>query len=270
MIKPREYDWLFVSDVHLGVDDNVRENNSELLPEALETLLKLGITTKSFVLIGDFFENWFISSEEYLDTEQGKIKIERTFQLAKLLSINGKIIYIPGNHDSNSITLKLPVKIRKYLESKEVTIQKRIITDKIVVAHGHQGNYSKFTWAVSVKIIRLVNWICKLFPNTLNKLEHWSNTFFDFNPNITTKSEISFYKKLGKRLKQENRLMIVGHTHLPKVIPKLNSVNVGDWVRNKTICLGLESDNRINISCISYNELSKEFSFNYISTFNIE
>lgn len=229
------YDRLILSDIHLYTSSEVVETNNWRIGEFLDHLLEEGKKFSSIILLGDVFENWYVSSEEEIkkDPKIASIFFEKLNRLCK-----GEKIYVIGNHDTKSSIMRLPNAVRELLEKNGFTICTRHEEEKVVFVHGHQGSISSTQWFLQMMGVKLWYWICKLFRSP--SLYEWGFSFVEKNASYRSsdqKKKLSFYVDLIRRVKSNGKLIVFGHTHVPMIDKELRILNTGDWMENTTFVI---------------------------------
>lgn len=230
------FERLFISDLHYPIKGNMVDNSHRQLFEMLGMFRGRGYLFKEIYLVGDICENWYISSASHFKKNPEDYKILfRSFEA--ILHPQGKKYYLVGNHDSRSPLLKLPHVIQQFLQQRNWLIREMVRDEQIVVAHGHQGEYGHLAWFLSVVFVRFLYFLGLFVPGLFSMLHNWHEKFSNFRSGKTHQHELKFYSRLSSRLEQQNRVMIVGHTHHFLSFTNLNIVNTGDWMDSRSLVI---------------------------------
>jgi len=207
---------LFLSDLHLG---------SPLFESEDKVLSLLEEEYDKIILVGDIIDIW----------ESGLLSIIADNQiLLKKINELENVIVIKGNHDPNIPTLE-SVFYGKYVNDM---YSFKVDGKLILVIHGDEFDWlvTKHSWLA--KLLFPIHWILERFGINL---KGW---FRDLFCSISSKRDKKYYNELVLDMEKElfNKYkgfydcIVVGHTHLPKIIEENNFiyVNCGDWVHNKT------------------------------------
>jgi len=233
--KDTVYDALYISDIHYLLRKKVRSHMHKELFKLLDHLNKKRVRFRKIFLVGDIIENWYFSSQRKLVRKYGRKRFNKLFDridaLATPLSLK---VYLIGNHDSFSYIIRLPPKIEQYLKERHYTVVEKYETERLVVLHGHQGQYGKFQWFVDILGVRLLHLLSQIFPAIFTTMENFYRKHFNFDRNETEAEVCEYYGALRERSNQGNRLLICGHTHQAMADPQLRVVNTGDWIESGT------------------------------------
>jgi UDP-2,3-diacylglucosamine pyrophosphatase LpxH len=229
------YDALYISDIHYLLKKKIRNHMHKDLFKLLDHLKKRGVRFRKIFLVGDIIENWYFSAQRKLVRKFGKKRFNKLFDrfdaLATPLSLK---VYIIGNHDSFSYVISLPPKIEQYVKGRGYVIAENYETERLVVIHGHQGQYGKFKWFLDILGVRLLHLISYIFPSIFTTMENFYRKHFNFDRNETEEEVRDYYGILRERSNQGNRLLICGHTHQFMADQKLRVINTGDWIESGT------------------------------------
>lgn len=233
--KNTVYDAIYISDIHYLLRKKVRSHMHKDLFKLLDHLRKQGIRFRKIFLVGDIIENWYFSSQRKLVRKYGKKRFNKLFDrfdaLATPLSLK---VYLIGNHDSFSYIISLPKKIEQYLKERDYIISESYETERLVVLHGHQGQYGKFKWFLDILGVRLLHLLSYVFPSIFTTMEAFYRKHFNYDRNETEAEVEHYYGILRERANQGNRLLICGHTHQPMADARLRVINTGDWIESGT------------------------------------
>ena len=206
---------LFLSDLHLG---------SPLFKSENKILSLLEEEYDKIILVGDIIDIW--------ENDLVSIVCDNQNLLKKINTLNNVII-IKGNHDP-SITALESVFYQKDVNDRFML---KVDNKSILVIHGDEFDclVTKYSWLA--KLLFPVHW---LFERLGVNLKGW---FRDLYCSISSKRDKKYYNALVLDMERElfNKYkglydcVVVGHTHLPKIIQEdgFTYVNCGDWVHNK-------------------------------------
>lgn len=235
---------VIMSDCHRGSGDNYDNfiKNQNIFESALIHYYQKGFT---YIELGDGDDMWEVENykdiiEEHLDT----------FKILKKFHENNRLLMIYGNHD---ICKKYPKVLKetfyeyydKETEKKEELLKNLVVLESLILKyneheifliHGHQAGFLNSTlWPVARFLVRHV-W------RPLENIGIQDPTSAAKNYKGTKKTE----KKLEKWSKENNKILIAGHTHRP-IFPKLGEslyFNDGSCVHpNGITCIEIENGN---------------------------
>ncbi|MBX3721502.1 MAG: metallophosphoesterase family protein [Turneriella sp.] len=233
--KDTVYDAIYLSDIHYLLKKKIRTHMHKDLFKLLDHLKKRGVRFRKIFLVGDIIENWYFSAQRKLVRKFGRKRFNKLFDRFDALATPVSLkIYLIGNHDSFSYVGSLPPKIDQYLRERDYLIQDRYDSERLVVLHGHQGQYSKFSWFVNILGVRLLHLVSYIFPSIFTTMENFYRKHFNFDRNETEAEVLEYYGTLRERSNQGNRLLICGHTHQAMADQKLRVINTGDWIESGT------------------------------------
>lgn len=235
---------VIMSDCHRGAGDNYDNfiKNQNIFLAALQYYYHKGFT---YIELGDGDEMWEV--KDYKDIIE--IHLDSFKQLKKFYE-DGRLIMIYGNHD---IVKKSPEILEKYFYKyydkiskqdksllKNLIVYESLILDyenyDIFLIHGHQVDFLNSTlWRLSRFLVRYL-W---------KPLEHIGIkdlTSAAKNYGVTKNTE----KKLKNWSKQNNKILIAGHTHRP-IFPEIGEslyFNDGSCIHpNGITCIEIEKGN---------------------------
>lgn len=256
--------FIIMSDCHRGEgnwSDNFF-NNQSLFFTALNYYYKNGFT---YIELGDGDELWENRKIDKI------IKMHSdAFWLMSRFFREGRLHMIYGNHD---IIKKDPRFIQKtcnsfYCDSQDtksplfpgieitegILLQHKQTNDKILLAHGHQGDFINDTlWRVSRFLVRYVWRPLEL----IGVHDPTSTSYNDSKKNIIEKNMIDW-------VQNNNQMLIVGHTHLP-AFPKVGDplyFNDGCCVHPRCIT-GIEISNG-SIALVKWSVMTRHDQVLYI------
>ncbi len=233
MLKFRKnsvFDSLFLSDIHYLIDKKKTAHNQ--LFSTLNYFHKRNIFFREIILVGDIIENWYFNASRKI--KKRKKKINKLFDLLERIVVNnGRQIYLIGNHDTTSYDLTLPQEISSFLKQRKWQILEIYETASMIVFHGHQGQYGRIRWRITIILLRILYRI----PLLWTFLEFIYSRFLDFDKNLSDHAMTGFYDRLSRQQHQGNRVMVLGHTHHFTCIPENRVINTGDWIYSKSLVI---------------------------------
>lgn len=230
------FERLYISDLHYPIKGAMVDNSHRQLFEMLGLFRGRGYLFKEIYLVGDILENWYISSESHIKKNREDYELLfRSFE--SILAANGKKYYIVGNHDSRSLLLKLPPLVDKFVKERGWQVHEVIEDEQVIVAHGHQGEYSRFAWFFNILLVRLFYFLGMFVPGLFSAVHSWHDNLTNFRSGKTRQDELAFYANLSRRLNQQNKTLVVGHTHHFVAFPYLNIANTGDWMNSRSLII---------------------------------
>lgn len=233
--KNSVYDALYISDIHYLLKKRVVNHRHRDLFKLLDFLRKRQVRFRKIFLVGDIIENWYFSAQRKLVRKYGRKRFNKLFDridaVAHPVSLK---VYLIGNHDSISYFISLPPKIEQYLRERDYVIAETWENDRVVVLHGHQGQYGKIFWFVNILGVRLLHMVSSVFPSVFAIMENFYRKHFNFDRNETEEEIKEYYRILRERANQGDRLLICGHTHQAMADMRLRAINTGDWIESGT------------------------------------
>jgi len=224
-----------------------------LLFDFLNYQINKKVKYEKIVLIGDIIEDWYIDSN---DVFKNYPEIMMLF-FYKLKMLTKRIIFVKGNHDSDSTWGKLPRRTKEFLEGLDVEIcYRQFHEDNLVYSHGHKGE-SGFPLIMLLNILgakivfNTLKWIAKLFGTKGKTLYSKLKPYYDKITNSdgigdTQEEHEIYYTKVRARLNvPEECTLVCGHTHRPLVLESMKVINDGDWMSHTTF---VEIDHNSNIA----------------------
>jgi len=225
------YDALYISDLHF-IPEAAKYglNNQTSLSLLLKSFKEQGIRFEMVFIVGDGFENWFVSSEnEFINNPNSYHVLLRSLE-----QISKKRFYIIGNHCTRSLAMVLPRIIKSYLKRRGWKVLREYWDDKVVVLHGHQAQYGRLQWAILIQLAYLLYTILRLIPGGLKLYERFVLSVIDYDKTASEQEHLKYQIKLINKIDRGGRWLISGHTHRPIHFKKLRTINTGDWSINKT------------------------------------
>jgi UDP-2,3-diacylglucosamine pyrophosphatase LpxH len=238
--------FILFSDLHKGDNSYADDfsHNMSIYKQALQQYYDQNFT---YIELGDGVELW----ENYSFEPIYKAYIE-IFDLLKLFQKDDRLHLLWGNHDMvfrNPLTVEKIV--RKFFRPK--TLKEKVqffdleyhesillhveeAAKKILLIHGHQADYLNYDlWKVSRFFVRYF-WM---------PLQKWFGVKDPTSPAKNYKNLIKIERKLKNWiLKNDNQMVIAGHTHRPR-FPDVNELpyfNDGSCVHPNSI-IGIEIKN---------------------------
>jgi len=206
---------IIIGDLHLGIRDNADDfdGHDTLFLSSIPSYLDKGY---SLLLGGDITDDWENPDRSKIETKYPKI-----FQV-----LSREILWIPGNHDSNSLLQR--AYILQLGSGRE-----------ILWTHGHIGDFFNYQ----------ASWLGKFFVRHVWRNLQMTGIFKD----LTTATNRNPKKHEATRLafldwaQTRNKEVIFGHTHFATEGP---SWNCGSWVGNGGQAIVIEGD-RIEVKYFS-------------------
>lgn len=260
--KNRVFDAVYISDIHYLIDRKIKSHAHKELFQALKYLHKKGIRVRKIYLLGDIIENWYFSAASRL--KKKKKRLEKFFEkIEKITFLNSEKYFIIGNHDTVNYNQSLPPLVKNFLLEHNWKILEKFENDSIVAVHGHQGQYGKISWFLSIFMVRILYQIARINPRFWHFLESLYKRRINYDWHNTIEESIRYYERLSKKVKQKDRILITGHTHQFIFLESYRIINTGDWVESKTMVFQRGK----KFAGFSYNDKRKlpfkrEFSFN--------
>ena len=248
---------LTLSDLHLPINDSMNSfsSNMPLLFEFLNFQINKKVRYEKIVLIGDIVEDWYIDSNDAFD----KYPEILFLFFYKLKMLSDRVIFVQGNHDSDSVFGKLPRRTRTFLEEIGVEIYTRnFVEDKLFYSHGHKGEIGFYIWVflniIGAKIaFNVLKWISSFCGDLGRKIYNKIKPYVDAITNSggigdTKEDHEIYYAKVRARIGvPENMTLVCGHTHRPLVLDTVKVINDGDWMSHSTF---VEIDHNANLAFI--------------------
>lgn len=241
--KNTVYEALYISDIHYLLRKKIRSHMHKELFKLLDHLYLKGVRFRKLYLVGDIIENWYFSSQRKLVRKFGRKRFNRLFdRFDRIATPISQKIYLIGNHDSFSYIISLPPKIELYLKERGYSIAEKHETDRLLVVHGHQGQYGKISWFLNILGVRILHSVSIVFPSIFTVMENFYRKHFNYDRNETPEEVEAHYGRLREKLDQGNRLMICGHTHQPMADERLKVINTGDWIESGSFVVENEGE----------------------------
>lgn len=233
--------YLFISDIHLGLQSKETENNKERL--LVEFLKSTASDCKELFIVGDLFDYWFEYKRVY---QKGYF---RTLTALQDLTEKGvKVHYFIGNHDflhRNFFTDEIGAIL--YENPIEIMLNNK----KFFIGHGDGLVKNDFGYLILKKIMRskgiqkLYSLIHPDFGIGLARLTSKSSRNYTSHKNY---GEVDGLFEAAKiRIDKGFDYVIFGHLH-KRISQKYNSgyyVNLGSWLDKP--CYGIFRQNNFEI-----------------------
>jgi len=207
---------LFLSDFHLG---------SPLFKSENEIFSLLNDDYDVVFLLGDTIDTW--------EDDLWSIVTKNNMLLRKLNSLPNLII-IKGNHDPDLDDLSRVFPAKEVVWSYEFEDNGK----KGIVVHGDEFDHmvTKYSWIA--RLLWPINWLLERVG--INIKAFFRETYHS----LAAKREKKYYndlvltveKEIVNKYKDKYDYIVIGHTHLPKLIVQDDYVyvNCGDWIHNQT------------------------------------
>ena len=227
-MKSTKYRTIFISDVHIG------SAGSQV--KALLEFLKNN-SSDALYLIGDIFDFWILPKTKRWEPEYNEL-IRHILKRSK----TSKVVYIPGNHDSD---------IREFvgmyfgnIEIAQDVVYESIHGDKYLLLHGDEADSSIRLHPRMARLGSLLYETMIMLNIQINRLrsivnlKHWS---FSEWLKHRVKDAIQYINRFENVIieitnKRDCMGVICGHIHTPadKFIENTRYINCGDWISNRT------------------------------------
>lgn len=205
---------LYISDLHLG---------SPLFESSYYVSELLGKDYDKVVIVGDLFDIWEDSIDDI---------VKDNIKLVNVMRSLNNLIIVTGNHD--------PSKEKMEEIFPNASVCDYYADGKKIFIHGHEFDYlvTKYDWAAKLLFplhwvlerlhINMKNWIVRLFHSiSAKKQKKYYNDLV-----------LAIEKDAVKKYKDKFDVIIMGHTHLPKLVitDGVTYINVGDWTFHNVYC----------------------------------
>jgi UDP-2,3-diacylglucosamine hydrolase len=222
---------IVASDFHLKfVENREDKERRERVVSFLDSLIN---KTDLLILNGDIFDLWFVWKNVII---KGYFPILK--KLSDLRESGCRIVFIAGNHDfwfRDFLTGFLDIEISRHDFFEEIDGQ------KIYVSHGDLFTSNDLRYKIFRAMVRnkfIMNFYGLLHPDLAlglgKSLSRTSRKQLASSDHLKKKETglIAF----AKRKLDECDIVIMGHSHLPKVEILDNGIyaNAGDWLKNST------------------------------------
>ncbi len=233
--------YLFISDVHLGLQSKIVEKRKERL---LVDFLKVASeNAKELFIVGDLFDYWFEYKRVY---QKGFF---RTFTALQDLTEKGiKVHYIIGNHDfMHNNFFRDEIGANMYEEPVSVELNNH----KFFIGHGDGMVKNDIGYNILKKILR---------NKTLQKIYSWvhpdigvfiasntSKTSRDYTSKKNYGEEDGLFEAAKTKIDEGYEYVLFGHLHRRCLLNYKNGVyiNLGSWL--DAPCYGIFKDDKFEI-----------------------
>jgi UDP-2,3-diacylglucosamine pyrophosphatase LpxH len=258
--KNRTYDAIYISDIHYLLNKKIKNHRHQDLFALFYFLRKRGVRFRKLYLVGDVIENWFFDAQKKIrkDKKQKK-RLDKLFdRLEQIVPPDGKKYFVVGNHDTTAFTMELSPELESYLKKRNWRIGERFSHKNVVVLHGHQGQYTKITWALNILILRCLHVLALFIPDFFHVMENFYDRHLNRQDPATPEEKLAYYRRLSHISDQGSRVLISGHTHDFLCLPEFRIINTGDWVKSRTFVI---QDGRkwIGVKMKDYKEYDRVF-----------
>lgn len=211
---------LFLSDFHLG--SPLFNSNDEII-----SLLNK-YTYDNIFLLGDIIDSW--------EDNVTNITI-RNDELLDEINKFDNVTIVKGNHDPSIKVLETIFPNIHITDKYEYIIDKK----KAILLHGDEFDFmvTKYSWLA--RLFYPIHWLLERFGLNIKGFLR------DLYCSMSNKRDKKYFNKLllsvetglVNKYRNDYDYVIVGHTHMPKVVnlPDCKYVNCGDWIHNRTYIL---------------------------------
>lgn len=233
--------YLFISDIHLGLQSNEIEKQKERLLVKFFNFAQENC--KELFIVGDLFDYWFEYKKVY---QKGFFRTLTALQ--DLTENNIKVHYIIGNHDFMHFNFfENEIGVNLYENPIETTLNGK----KFFIAHGDGMIKNDIGYNIIKKILRnkfiqqLYSWIHPDIGITL--ASHTSKSSREY----TTKKDYGKVDNLFEVAKEKIDAgfdyVLFGHRHKRAFMQYKNGyyINLGTWL--KAPCYGIFRENKFEI-----------------------
>lgn len=210
---------LFISDLHLG---------SPLFRFKNKVIRLLDDKYDRVFILGDLLDIWEDSLESIV-RDNRKI-INRINEL-------DNVVIVKGNHDPSIFDLN-----SVFPNAMICSAYRYSVGDKILVmVHGDECDdlIAKYSWLA--RALFPIHWVCERFGINLKGFfrELFHSVAMKVNKQYYNDLVSGIEKELVSRYADGCDYLIVGHTHLPKIVKKGNVIyiNCGDWTWNQSFAV---------------------------------
>lgn len=221
----------------------MKDHRHEDLFRMLDDFRARRIRFRRIFLVGDVIESWFFSAKARFlrDRRAFDVLFDR---LDAVVVPGGPKHFIVGNHDTTAFSMALAPSIAEYLEDRHWRIESRYEDDHLVVVHGHQGQYSRIHWVASIAVLRVLHRLALVWPALFRTAESFYERHLNHENPADRSARRAFYRRLGRVVRQGDRVLVCGHTHNFLHFSDLRVVNTGDWLASRTFVLEVERKGR--------------------------
>ena len=217
------------SDFHLKFVENSEDIKRR--EKVIDFLDSIKNDADLLILNGDIFDLWFVWKKLII-----KGYFPLLFKLKQLRLSGVRIVFIAGNHDfwfRDFLTGTLGIEVYKddFFETIDGV--------KTFVSHGDRYTSNDLRYQIFRRMIRnkFIMWVFgNLHPDfALNIGKKMSRSSRKLQPtNATLNKREQGLIQFAKEKLNETDLVILGHSHLPKIEKYANGIyaNAGDWINN--------------------------------------
>ncbi len=233
--------YLFISDIHLGLQpDDIEKKKERLLVSFFKFAQQ---NAKELFIVGDLFDYWFEYKRVY---QKGFF---RTLTALQDVTENGiKVHYLIGNHDfMHRNFFSDEIGALMYEKPLEVTLEGK----RFFISHGDGLVKNDFGYLVLKKILRnkflqrLYSWIHPDIGVAL--ASSTSKTSRDYTTKKDYGEEDGLYEAAKEKIEQGFDYVLFGHMHSRCYMKYKNGyyINLGSWL--DAPCYGVFKNNKFEI-----------------------
>jgi UDP-2,3-diacylglucosamine pyrophosphatase LpxH len=206
---------LFISDLHLG----------NILFDRGKSLINLLNSNKydEIYILGDILDTWSMELEHIIMIYGDVIDT--------INNLGSKCIIIKGNHDPDMLTMK---KVFRNISVIEGTYTFMLAGKKTILMHGDEFDDSGAFMMFLLKCISPVQWIFTKGGMSFSyRLRDWYYKE-KHGSNFYHKLALGNEKRTVKKYGVDNKIIIMGHTHVAKLVETSNNtyINCGTALDN--------------------------------------
>ncbi len=228
--------YLFISDIHLGLQSKEIENKKERL--LVEFLKFAKDNCDELFIVGDLFDYWFEYKHVY---QKGYF---RTLTALQDLTEKGIVVhYFIGNHDFfHKDFFEKEIGVNLYHDGKQFILNGK----KFFIGHGDGLVKNDLGYNILKKILRnrVIQFLYGLIHPDLGVglAKHTSRSSRDYTAKKDYGEEDGLMDAARLKIDEGNEFVIFGHLH-KKCFEKYNNgtyINLGSWITNP--CYGVFTD----------------------------
>lgn len=181
-------------------------------PRKFEYLASIIDDADKVVINGDFWDSYFITFDQFVDSEW-----KRLFPLLKAK----KAVYLYGNHDS-PIWAKIDERVGLFSSKAKDSFKLKSKGLKFHIEHGHMLYPElgpKFIWLKETKLYKVY------FTKVWDALDGASYKIFHNTP--MGKTINTSVKRIMKNIKKDDEIFVMGHSHYYEVDNENKYINTG-------------------------------------------
>lgn len=228
--------YLFISDIHLGLQSKEIENKKERL--LVEFLKFAKDNCDELFIVGDLFDYWFEYKHVY---QKGYF---RTLTALQDLTEKGIVVhYFIGNHDFfHKDFFEKEIGVILHHDGKQFILNGK----KFFIGHGDGLVKNDLGYNILKKILR--NRVIQFFYGLIHPdwgvglAKHTSKSSRDYTTKKDYGEEDGLMEAARLKIDEGNEFVIFGHLH-KKCFEKYNNgtyINLGSWITNP--CYGVFTD----------------------------